>query len=450
MNSAISQFIETVCRQVKYKKIHRELAQELMGHIDEIMEDCLERGMSEEEAAHRAIKQMGDPVAIGRDLHKTHQPKVEWSIIILVGTLVLMGGGILFSIARDPAYQLPFDYFSKRYFFYTLVGLGAFLGCYYFDYTLIEKYALKIFCATLLFLFIGIGASPYSVNGDAVFVSGSFTISMVTITLPVLLISYAGLLRRWGTGELLGILKLVGLGGLAIILSFIHSTLPNAILLSGGFVIMLTISILDKSFKGNRLLYLIGIYGTGALGGLLYLKSSYIRWLRLTTFLYFRSYPESYAYQYTIVKEILREARLLGSSQALYHQNAFGKITFSLSSMDSEFVFTYLVGAFGWLAGIFMLIVISLVIGRMFLAAKKIHHPFGRYGASAVVTVFTLQAMANLLMNLSLFPITSFSLPFISYGGGNFTMNMALIGLLLGIYRRKDILPTGISAGSRI
>jgi len=50
-----------------------------------------------------------------------------------------------------------------------------------------------------------------------------------------------------------------------------------------------------------------------------------------------------------------------------------------------------------------------------------------------------LQALGNILMNMGVFPTVSVSLPFMSYGGTNFVINMALMGLLLGIYRRKDL-----------
>jgi len=63
--------------------------------------------------------------------------------------------------------------------------------------------------------------------------------------------------------------------------------------------------------------------------------------------------------------------------------------------------------------------------------------------AGSIITTFTIQALANILMNLGLFPITGFSLPLVSYGGTNFIMNMVLIGLLLGIYRRKDLVMAG-------
>nr|WP_281367788.1 FtsW/RodA/SpoVE family cell cycle protein [Saccharibacillus deserti] len=43
--------------------------------------------------------------------------------------------------------------------------------------------------------------------------------------------------------------------------------------------------------------------------------------------------------------------------------------------------------------------------------------------------------------SLSLLPFTSLLLPFIGYGGSSTIVHCAIIGLILGIYRRKDMLP---------
>ena len=42
-------------------------------------------------------------------------------------------------------------------------------------------------------------------------------------------------------------------------------------------------------------------------------------------------------------------------------------------------------------------------------------------------------------MTLGLVPLAAFSLPFISYGGSQLIMQMAAVGLVLSVYRRKDM-----------
>ncbi|HBL8262151.1 TPA: FtsW/RodA/SpoVE family cell cycle protein, partial [Listeria monocytogenes] len=45
----------------------------------------------------------------------------------------------------------------------------------------------------------------------------------------------------------------------------------------------------------------------------------------------------------------------------------------------------------------------------------------------------------NILMGLGIVPIMVVPLPFISYGGSMLLVYAALLGLILNVYRRKDI-----------
>lgn len=55
-------------------------------------------------------------------------------------------------------------------------------------------------------------------------------------------------------------------------------------------------------------------------------------------------------------------------------------------------------------------------------------------------SMFILQSIFNILMNLNLIIEANFNLPFFSYGRLNLIANMMCLTLVLAIYRRKDIL----------
>ncbi len=90
-NPLISEFLDGVCREVKAKEMHNDIREELLGHLDDRIEQLVEvEGKSEEEAIGEAIKQMGNPVAIGEGLHKVHRPKTDWGLLLLVGAMVVI------------------------------------------------------------------------------------------------------------------------------------------------------------------------------------------------------------------------------------------------------------------------------------------------------------------------------------------------------------------------
>jgi cell division protein FtsW (lipid II flippase) len=208
------------------------------------------------------------------------------------------------------------------------------------------------------------------------------------------------------------------------------------LIIGAGFLTILTFAICDKSFKGSKKMFLITLYSS--IAGFLVLLvlhtivSEPYRWQRILIMLNPELDPNGAGYQNMLLDKLLSSSKFIGCSDVL--------AAYKLPGGNSEFIFTYVVSRFGWLLGAILILLLSLFILRLFSAANKITDRYGKYLCIGICCVFPLQVAANILMNLGFFPITGISLPFISYGGGNFVCNMALIGLLLGVYRRKDII----------
>ncbi len=437
MHKYISGFLDEVCEQIKYKKIHRHISEELESHISGLKHEYIENGMSEDEATKKAVKQMGDPINIGKDLNKTHRPKTEWSIIGLIATMVLIGGVSLFSIASDTASLMNISQFTKNYVVYTLLGVGTCVFFYYFDYTKLERYSLHIFIGTTVLLYVStLYAGPY-------IRIGGFNFNPASMALPFLLISFSGLTNKWVNENVKDILKLFAFAGLAILSYVIQIAFIPIMLIIIGFLAIVTMAVISDSFKGNRKRYLLSIYGSAIMSMILVLISMisrrpYLK-ARLSIFLNPSSAPNAAGYINGGLVKLLSTAKLFGKNNNLYI-NYDGVRELALVEANTDFIFTYIVSAFGWMVGILTISVIILTIVRMFLATRKINHQYGRYLAGSIITIFAIQGFGNILMNLGLSPIAGLSLPLISYGGTNFVINMGLIGLLLGVYRRKDLL----------
>lgn len=71
----VENFLETVCQEIKYKPIRANISEELQQHIQEIKDEYIQEGMEEKEAEERAVKQMGEPEKIGKELNKIHRHK---------------------------------------------------------------------------------------------------------------------------------------------------------------------------------------------------------------------------------------------------------------------------------------------------------------------------------------------------------------------------------------
>ena len=69
----------------------------------------------------------------------------------------------------------------------------------------------------------------------------------------------------------------------------------------------------------------------------------------------------------------------------------------------------------------------------------KIKDEYGKLLIIGISSMFILESIFNILMNLNLWIEADFNIPFISYGGLNMIVNLISLGLVLSVYRRKDI-----------
>lgn len=67
-------FLNTVCVQIRWPHARRQVRAELAGHLEDRILYLMERrGYSYEEAEKTAVRNMGDPVEIGRALNDQHR-----------------------------------------------------------------------------------------------------------------------------------------------------------------------------------------------------------------------------------------------------------------------------------------------------------------------------------------------------------------------------------------
>ena len=108
----------------------------------------------------------------------------------------------------------------------------------------------------------------------------------------------------------------------------------------------------------------------------------------------------------------------------------------------TDFVFVSLTYMYGWLFAIALVIILSLIMVRFIVISNMIHDSFAKLLLIGAVALYGVQLTSHIGMALGVFPLTSISLPFISYGLMPVLLNSFLIGIVLSVYRRKDLLLT--------
>jgi cell division protein FtsW (lipid II flippase) len=189
--------------------------------------------------------------------------------------------------------------------------------------------------------------------------------------------------------------------------------------------------IVSKATKTQVLMAGAGI--VAFLGGLFCFALSSRPYLyeRLITFLNPYRDPQGSGYQLVQSIASMRQAGLWGQG--------FGAPNQVVPYVYSDFIFTYIVYALGWVVGAALLLVVAFFIIRMIQAARRVKDPYGMLVISGTASIFSVQFVWAILMTMGFVPVAGTSLPFISYGGSQFVLQMAAMGLILSIYRRKDI-----------
>lgn len=158
--------------------------------------------------------------------------------------------------------------------------------------------------------------------------------------------------------------------------------------------------------------------------------------MRLETFVNPESDPQKSGYNVTQSRIAVGSGGMLGKG--------FGNATQSqlnfLPVVHTDFIFASWAESTGFAGSTFLVLLYSILIWRVLLAALKARDLFGSYLALGISSIFFFQALVNIGMNIGLLPVTGIPLPFVSYGGTSFLVSSALIGIAQSInIRRKSL-----------
>lgn len=442
----IKEFLNTVCEQIKYKPIRNSISEELENHIEESKENYIQDGLKEKEAEEKAITQMGDAKEIGEKLNKIHKPKLDWKLLIIL--IVLLGFGFLVAFTRT-CNIVTDGYNSMNFFERYIISLivGSILGiCVYFiDYTKIMKYSNIFYIIATLFIVysflfgIDINGLPY------IYISPSITLSPVVIAMPLYIIAFVGFLnseKQYKKNVTIFNkninLKLAKIITLSIISIFIFVRIPSivsAFILGLIYLIIGTVKLVQT--KTNRKRNLLILWGIPIILGTILSLSVIIETPYIADRFVAVYNPESQADCYGWIP--LNRKIIINSAQT------FGEADDTSNALEifdegTNYAFISILAHYGWVVGVVIVIAVLALSIELIINSIKIKEINGKLLIIGMSSMFILQSIFNILMNLNLIIDANFNLPFVSYGRLNLIVNMMCLALVLSIYRRKDIL----------
>lgn len=421
-NEHIREYLTTVCSQVKWKEVHEPIRQELLSHISDIIEEEQQKGVPEPEAIEKALAQMGDPVIVGDQLHKTHKPRIEWGMAALAGSLVTLGILTIYIIESSDLMRVNDSFFIKSLLSFT-IGLLSIGGLYSFDYRKIKSSSWTIYIGTVCIMVLTVLFGSKH-GGIPVLNLGLVRLSFLGITPFFFAIALSGIFSKCNWQRPLDLWRVIFLLTVPVILYLQAPSMSNTIIYSTVVLSLLLVS----GIKRTHILL-------GASGPLILVIGAILlnpyRLQRLITSFNPYGDPLGSGYPQVTSLELVRSAGLWGQS--------FTFPARTLPEIHTEMIFTFLVYTFGWLAGLAIIAVAVTLIIRMIRLARQIKDIYGRLLVTSLTVIFLVQFFWNIFMTIGLMPFMAIGLPFISYSGSQLLMQMAAVGLMLSIYRRKDI-----------
>ena len=448
----IKVFLNNVCQEIKYEPVRKGIADELESHIQEIKEEYIESGINEIKAEEKAVKQMGNAQDIGKKLNKVHRPKLDWKLLLITCILILFGGLVeiirINNILEDDVIKRDII----RYVFFLGLGMIPSIIIYFIDYKKLKKYSNIIYTIATLSVFLALLFGK-NVNGRPYLYFNIFSVAPEVIALPLYIISFVGFINDFNKESKLKsillkftnkeininfnfyLIKIVVLSGFSVMLLTLIPSMASALILLLTYLIIATIKIiqLDKDKVKN----LIKLWGIMAIVGISFLTiflggTATYRIHKLTIAFNPESDPQGGGWVAMNRRVIIQNARMVGEAEdTSYAINLFDEGT--------DYAFISIIAHYGWIAGILIVTAIILFSIKLIFNAIKIKEVYGKFIIIGLASMFILQSIFNILMNLNLWIESGFNLPFVSYGIGNLIMNVISLSIILSVYRRKDI-----------
>jgi cell division protein FtsW (lipid II flippase) len=423
----VKSYLGTVRRQIRWKRAHPFVLEEIKNHIIDQRDAFLREGLDEETAVERAIDEMGDPVAVGEKLDRIHRPRPDWVLLALTASMLLLGLFIQYYISPSILNGAPV--YNKQVI-WAGIAVVVMAAAYFIDFTIVGKYPVAIFALLCVAVLIS------QIFGDRV--NGrSINAVYLLLMFPA---SYAGLVYGMRNKGYLGLILCGAAFVVPAYLAIATPSLTVLFLLCVSCLIVLTAAVLKGWFNVRKLYAMLIIYiPVAAVLSVPYFLAKGEGYLSKRIQIGFNPSlePEGAGHIGILIRRLISNSKFIGAGLPLDGYQGYG-ISHVLPGANTDFLMTHLVYVFGWiaLAGIFA--VLTLFIIRTAMLCRRQKSVLGYLLSLSIILTFAAQCIVYVASNLGFLLLSPVSLPLISYGGRVLVINAGLIGLLLSVFRTGD------------
>ena len=418
----ISKFLNIVISHIRSKEAKSYVEKELSQHLQQAKNAWMKKGYSVQEAEQKAVEEMGSPTVLARSMASIHKPKVDWLLIGMLLVACVCSFLPLF-VLNEGSVNAQFNIGSMviKNVIIIVAGIALAIGCMYFDYRKLKMKGYLFYGLALTFIFVFPLLTTNYVNGQAIIQWGIINLQP-WMALPLFVIAWASIfnlptIKLWKVIVLFIVSVICYLNIAPISVVFLYIPLVSVMFLQSKF------SVKEKWIVSLSFMTLVGI-------GMAFIVSTVQHYQieRLVGFFNPESSAEGSGYIYLLLKDVVSGAQWFGASNTSY-----------LPDAHTNLVLAQIIQAYGYALAILIVAILIIVMIRLIFITLNIKDSFGKLLVVGGITLFATQFMYHILMTFGLVPITSMSLPFISYGFMPTLLGALAVGLALSVYRRKNL-----------
>lgn len=346
--------------------------------------------------------------------------------LLLSAVLLLMASGVLISMAASPpvAERIGVDsfHFFRNQMMFLLPAALVLVATSMLNPRQARRASFWTLIVSLALMVAALKFGPEIKGAHRWINIGPINLQPSEFAKPAFVTIAAWLLaERTRHGDVPGHLLAFGLAGVFVGLLIIQPDFGQTVLVTTTFAAMLLI-------YGISWIYVGGLVSLGVAGILVAYETIPHVASRIDRFL---NPEKGDTFQVDTATQAFKNGGVMGTGPG------GGEAKQILPDAHSDFTFAVVGEEFGLIACLALVVLFCFIVMRVLRRASMEADPFPALAMGGLVTVFGLQAVINMGVNVSLLPAKGMTLPFISYGGSSLIGMAFAMGLILAFGRGR-------------
>ncbi|CAN5816550.1 rod shape-determining protein RodA [soil metagenome] len=341
------------------------------------------------------------------------------------------------SAAMLEVQELDPDYYLKRqliFFSLATIGFGIAL---LIDYRQLQSYASMIYLAPLFLLLIVLTPLGQTVKGAQRWINlGIFQLQPAELMKMGYILLLAAVLSRerrqeGPTAGFTPVVQAMVLATVPALLIYLQPDLGSSLVMFAiAFAVLLVAGVPVRWMA----LVVVGAIAAGTLALQLDVLQDY-QVARLASFMDSEIDPQGPGFNLEQSKIAIGSGGIGGKGWGEGSQTNLAYVP----EQRTDFIFTAIGEEQGFMGGLLVLGLFSVVLWRCIRTAMLSKDLFGALVAGGVAAMLGFQLFVNIGMTIGIMPITGIPLPFVSYGGSSLITSFIGVGLVMNIHMRRFV-----------